>query len=648
MAPRPTPTHEETMAAIDAHQEAQGGGSVLGRMARLYDVSEDDPRLYQMVSKLAAKGIDPNDWVDSKVEGRQAKSRPVEAIDPRGMRTKGSSQLSRGLTGTEAAGYLPPTADEALGLDEGPQKPSLAGRAVAAAYGTASDPVRRRQFERGLSDSVTFGAAEKIARSLGGALGDDSFSEAQAYQDEQEAPGTRVAGQLAGSFAPGATSRVAGTAGRAGMKLASKIAHGPVGGAAVGAAAGAASAPVVSGALALGRGAVEATDEDTTLGDAFSGAWRATKETATDPISMVLGAAGGALGGGAVGLRKGDSQTSRDIRLREEHGGVPSISQGARGGDFENPRIRGIRGTPENVGEVARESADTIRSALNKRMKEAGAAHEARLNEARANGSLAGRLDATDIEDTARKILKSTRTTSATAAKIEADVLAPLEPFKDPQTGRITMSAEDLIDLKGRLADVAEMGSRGSKVAKPKDVQLGKIWSTADDILSQTDVDQILGPYAKASQRNMRAHNQLRLGAKSRTAPLDEVASHKLAELLTRRAQNTKTAGKENAQVRRFMKENPDLAPEVMAPALLGAKERLRFRIPEGDLIQAARGIPTANIEPLLGNVAYPLGAAAGRNAGYAQALKNPLERGWEAYQEEQRKRAAKLKAGGR
>jgi hypothetical protein len=49
--------------------EFDKGGSrdLFGRLARLYDTDRDDPRLNELVSKVVAKGMDPNAWVDQRI-----------------------------------------------------------------------------------------------------------------------------------------------------------------------------------------------------------------------------------------------------------------------------------------------------------------------------------------------------------------------------------------------------------------------------------------------------------------------------------------------------------------------------------------------------------------------------------------------------
>jgi len=110
---------------------------------------------------------------------------------------------------------------------------------------TITDPAKRRELERGVSDVATFGLAEKA-----GNVVDPKFA-ATAKPDESSAPGFRQAGQIAGAPLPSAVNNVIGRAVGTGVQGASK---------AITALAPKAEARVIEGAAtALGEGATKAT-----------------------------------------------------------------------------------------------------------------------------------------------------------------------------------------------------------------------------------------------------------------------------------------------------------------------------------------------------------------------------------------------------
>lgn len=82
---------------------------------------------------------------------------------------------------------------------------------IAANPSTLADPSTRRELERGVSDAVTAGLAERAAR----AVDPDAFGPEAAAADAQAAPGVRAGGGLVGSFLPSPARFVAGKVGAA-------------------------------------------------------------------------------------------------------------------------------------------------------------------------------------------------------------------------------------------------------------------------------------------------------------------------------------------------------------------------------------------------------------------------------------------------
>ena len=83
------------------------------------------------------------------------------------------------------------------------------GETAAHPIDTITSPARRRQFERGVSDMVTLGYAQKLAELL-----DPKFA-ATAAPDQAAAPEFRSLGNLTGMALPGAASGLANAGTRA-------------------------------------------------------------------------------------------------------------------------------------------------------------------------------------------------------------------------------------------------------------------------------------------------------------------------------------------------------------------------------------------------------------------------------------------------
>jgi hypothetical protein len=137
------------------------------------------------------------------------------------------------------------------------------GRAAAAEQSIITNPAKRREFERGVDSMVTLGYGQKAAHALEdtafgrawnkltmGEGGGGGLSEEQEAADRTAAPDYRPAGQIAGSFMPGAASGIAKVAGKVAAPIAKAVA--PAGAAVVKKLA---SVPGAGGVLATGADA---------------------------------------------------------------------------------------------------------------------------------------------------------------------------------------------------------------------------------------------------------------------------------------------------------------------------------------------------------------------------------------------------------
>lgn len=636
------------------------------RLSKLFgeDIKPEDPRVQTLIDRVIAKGYTPMGWLDfaegktsvlkaNSTDSSQYYSSGIRA-DRRAQRELTGNTIERSVQtprGIEKLKYFPPTEDQVLGLDSGMATPGLAQRIVGEVGLAISDPARRRELERGVSDMATFGLAERLT----GKASDD-FTQEAAERDAKElgantASGEtsdhRLIGQLIGTFTPGGlANRATKTASSLVTRLAAKT-RSPLYGAATGVLGGAASAPAVSGTIEGGRGAINAALGDGDFSDILPYALEAAKAAAQDPIGMGGGAVLGGLGGAASGIRNSDAQVGRDLQFVESRGGKPSVRYGAKGEPFEDPAIKGVRGTPENIGEVAGEGSLEIRGKMNRRLSEAGA--EKARREAAAKSQLDARADVSQIEAEISELRRTPRTSKDTLAKldqIEDKILRFGRHAVDEPT---TMSVGELMGLKGLVGELANVQKTAGGVLSYKDVQVGRVYRSLGDVLSQFDApDEINAPYANMSTLNTRSHQLLRLGSRKKTNINDDVAQNRLTELLSRRGTNTRYVGKENRNIEKFVDINKDVNPEfrqiVDRPALMGARERMRFKVPDGDLLRAAKGLFTSNVDPALATVVYPAGKAVAPLTGLAGPLAEKIRAAKSKDEELNRKRAERMR----
>lgn len=526
----------------------------------------------------------------------------------------------------------------AIEAEPGPSLAGEIGGAFKDMLNAIKDPQKRREIERGLSDTITFGGAEALTKKIAPLFGDESFSDEQAAKDSEAAgPLYRTGGAVAGAFLPGGSKKIIDSAGALATRVAAKTGS-RLGGIAAGTGMGLASVPVTSGLVA---GAQEAIGQGDPLG-APRAAWEAAKEAGTSPVAMGLGAIGGAGAGYAGGLRGGAGQAAEDIALRQEFGGRPSITQGAKGGSFEDPRIKGLRGSTAEQGNVARQSAEDIGTQLGKRFDaEVGQPYAAGKAEMAASGADEGLMDMDPVQAAAMKLMQSEAPRKSVKGAIQSEVLDVLDNYRDAD-GNVRMPVGKVNEFRQKLADLARVGTPETG---PKDRQLSQLWDEAKGIVDDTGYGDLNTAYSKGKGEFQKSFRQL--GAKRPMAKLPEGpgadlprdrALNQMGDRLFRQGEKARLTGKEAADLADFAQRHPEYELTMRLPELLAAKERLSFRLPEGGLLPSVRGSVASNIEPLEANVAEPIGRSMRTLGPTAGAVGNPIMRAILADQERQQR----------
>lgn len=620
-AQREAPTDEALLERIDADQEEKGQRNPYQRLARYYGVEEDNPKLYMLAGKLMAKGLDPNEWLDQKIgTGGEPTPRKVEPIDPRGMRTS-----------------VEPPAEEVQMQESGPIRRYVAYR------DRMHTPEQLKADARGMArgaDRVLGRIPSKIGERLSG----KSLAPTEA-EDRERSPYAESAGSITAAFpAGGLAAKPVQAALNPLVQLATR-------GRALGALAGAGEAaltvPVVGGTLAGVDAASDAMSGDDRAANIPQRAWEGAKLSMT-PMNMLVAAALGGAGGYAKGLRRSNSQTGEDIRLREEFGGSPSVTRGATGGAFDEPGIANRRGTSADVGAISRESNDAVLG----RLRERAGANEASYGQRRAEflATPAGQtpVDVTDdvnlaireIEGNAQIPLATRQATTQTILReLTDDEL--LKPFW--KNGRLVVPPEMLNKVRQRFDDLA-------KTNEP--IQDNIMRGTAEklrDVEDKTGWLDVKQPYAEEAENLKRGHQLLGLKGATKTKATDIAASKKGARTMRRSGENTVTGGLESPDVAEFLERFPELRNQVFAPRLLAAKNRLSFGVPEGGtLYSRMSGLPMKNLEPLEANVLGPAAQAVGRAAPHVAGGGNAIVNAYIEQQRRNEEMARLLRNGGR
>lgn len=493
------------------------------------------------------------------------------------------------LTGGDFGGLetLPPTPDEELGFRNDLAEPGIGTQAIT----TLSDPHKRREFERGVSDMVTFGAAEKLAKlaekhGLTSTPGEGGFTPEGSALDAERAPGYRGGGQVLGSFLPGGARLLGSAAGGAAGTLVRPIAARGVGGSIIaGGLAGAAANTGTMVGISGARTAVEGKRE----GESFKDYLARIRDSAggeINPINAAAGAVFGAGTGASAGIGNSRGQTGRDIRLVEQYGAKPNPFGGAHGGIFESPALRDVEGSTREAGALARTNARKVLSGLGEEQtglsREYGAAKKAAADQ----GFLEARIDPLNVQEEAQRLMRGERVTGAQRAAIQSEVVDALE--RHPQG----MTLDDFNDFRAKLGDI--FGTSPGEASHPA---IDRLRQAAKRTVDETEMGPINERYHQGTKALDKKYEQLKLTRE--TTP--RVAEERLAGEILRRGENTPTAGIQEPAIEEFLQANPRYRPLFDSISLLNAKDRMALGLEGhgGSLYTRMHGALHHNIEPL-------------------------------------------------
>lgn len=441
---------------------------------------------------------------------------------------------------------------------------------------TIGNPAKRRQMIAEFDKGLTGGVVTRVGRAISEPFGARDMSPEAMAGYARESPlsrGEKTVARGAGMLTPGSLSRTAGAAAERGLMNLPMIAR----------AAGAAPKLVGAAVGAAGAGTAGAAQEGTealTGGEGLAAAGKAAQRGGLDPLTLALGAAGGAISGGATAAREGN----RNVRTIEDRGGRVGTATPGEGGALDNPRVQaGIeqgRVTERGKGRVARQSADAVADTLEARGQQVGADLRGGIQQAEASGAMSQQVPAEDLYQQAMDIVQNPMLTRDVRGRIKAeildDVLTPLRQAQSSVGGNrpLMMTAGEKNQLKQKLQTLADYVPAGKPgTAEPNAARLAHT--------ARQDVGEELGQLNRtaATEAGNLEHAKEGFGIPGGAyEPIPASARDKLAGRLGRRGADTRTAGQaENPAIDAALNRYPELRELVEAPELLQARGNLEF-----------------------------------------------------------------------
>lgn len=494
-----------------------------------------------------------------------------------------------------------------------------------------TNPAKRRQLERGLSDTITFGLAENVANRF------DPSLKATAEQDAKDAPDERSFGQVAGMASPGGATLLAKGAGKLiGKTLGGVAAKGAIPGAALGAAKATlgyeATAPLAAGAQAAnaGKNPIEAA-----------------RQAATDPFGLVLSGGIGAVSGSGQGyagkLRDPSTLEGRTLRDVEAAGGtIKAVGEPVRGGEFESPELAGLPKGRAGVNQLASESTGRTIDANQKRYEAAQdawghtadqilAAHGSKRFPAQVTHSV---LDAIDQENTVNGVIGDPKV--AAAVQKARDMLTTTTNKLNAQASAVAQKPIYMRAAEASVADFIKARKVLNRIAKhttePSErYAFGKVLDAMKDDAAAIDprIGELNANYRETMQSLSGANDAL-FGKNKPVIKDTESTRQTGAGRLGRVGDDTQAGTLAEPRMAKFEASSPEAAREVRLNRAKKAMERLRYGEPEVStsiekgMGRAVKGAAKRVVAAAVGGaVAGPLGAAAGHVVG--MPFENPM-----------------------
>ena len=392
-----------------------------------------------------------------------------------------------------------------------------------------------------------------------------------------------------------------GAAGRAAPRAVGRVlANRPV--------AGAVSGGLTGGASSASQAVAEGAD----AGDVL----RATGK------GVLIGAAFGAgLGTTAAGADKViNSKGGKARRFVEQHGG----KVGVRGTELPGEYV--TKGTTDaDIGQQAEASAAKGLGMLNTEKKGVLGAVGKRIG--RVGGSAeAGTLrDVSDVvanmEASIHDLDTAPQTRAALRDMIDAVKHHQGEGF-NPEVDNYYLTEADLNKLRRGL-------DRHARTGVSTDERLNPLREAANATRSMVGEGPYAEPnaqYAAESKNYQQSRRLLGINERPKTPDETQAAVGKVKNLITRRGQNTVTAGGQEGRLAEFEAKHPEIADEFIKPELLRKKADLSFRLTpkHGGLIERSGELPT-RYALAFEAVKHPIATAIAAGLGNNQPISGRL-----------------------
>lgn len=353
---------------------------------------------------------------------------------------------------------------------------------------------------------------------------------------------------------------------------------------------------------AAGTPAIAQTMQAASEGASPKEALREGAEAGATGAAIATPLALAAHGAGAAGRAIQGSKGAQARRFLTERGVEVSPTSPGRGRVIDEMVTKGS--TDADIGRQAEVSAQRGLDMLNEEQKAVKGIAGRRIGRLEGSSEAARLEDVSEVVRNMRSAMEELDTTPQARAAL-GDLVKSIEAKQgqgfNADTDNYLLSASDLNKLRRQL-------DRYAKTGTSTDASLSPLKAAAAEVRAMVDE----GPFAQANKDYSRVTKDYQesrglLGINKRPkAPEEtEAARNKVKNLITRRGQNTVTAGGQEERLTKFEEKHPDIGEEFSRPEILRKRSDISFHLfpQHGGLIDRV-GPQAAAVLHALGGVA--------------------------------------------
>lgn len=325
-----------------------------------------------------------------------------------------------------------------------------------------------------------------------------------------------------------------------------------------------------------GAGAVMSGINEGVAGGSAGDVARAMLHGGLDAATLGGGLAVGGRAAGGVGRAITESKGGKARQYLEKRGVEVGPGTPGRGGPMDTMVTRGAEDA--DIGQQAEASAKRGLEMLGEEKKAVLGGYGRRIGNIEQSPQAAQLRDVSDIVTNMRDAMNELDTSPQARAAL-GDLLKSVEAKQgagfNADVDNYMLSEADVNKLRRQLDRYAKTGTSVDASLSPLKSAAGEARVMVDEgPFAEANAD-----YSKQSKYYQKSRRLLGINERPRTPDETQAATNKVKNLITRRGQNTVTAGGQKESLAEFEARHPDIAEEFARPEILRKRADISFSL---------------------------------------------------------------------